>query len=312
MPDGPATDEVSGILGDLLARCRFPPRGTAVDCAFSGGADSTALVLLAAAAGTTVTAIHVDHGWRPESGVAADDAAGLAARLGVAFRLVRVSVADGPNLEARAREARWSALPAGTLTGHTADDRAETMLINLMRGSGLAGLSAMGPSASRPLLGLRRRETAALCAALGLSPVDDPTNRDRRFVRNRVRAELLPLLADIAGRDIVPMLARTADLLAADLQLVDADASILDPTDARALAAAPPALARRAVRRWLTVGGLPPDLASVERVLEVASGEVRACEMAGGRRVERHRQRLRIVDGGPVPSGGDDRTPGAS
>ena len=286
----------------LLARCVFPPPTTAVDCAFSGGADSTALVALAAAAGCRVTAIHVDHGLRASSADEAKHAERLATTLGVGFRLARVEVAEGPNLEARAREARVGALPAGVLTGHTADDRAETMLINLLRGTGLDGLTALGPEPRRPLLGLRRYETRELCRHLGLTPVEDPTNDDRRFVRNRVRHELLPLMDAIAGRDVVPLLVRTAEVAADDLALAEAHADDLDPTDARALTAAAPARARRAVRRWLASGGYPPDAATVTRVLRVATGEHRACEIAGGRRVERHAQRLRIVGGGPLVS----------
>ena len=202
---------------------------------------------------------------------------------------------DGPNLEARARDARRSALPAGTLTGHTADDRAATLLINLLRGAGADGLSAMGPSPTRPILALRRVETLAVCSAHGLRPLRDPSNTDPRFVRNRVRDELLPLLDDIAGRDIVPLLLRTATVLADDAALAEAQVDGLDAADASALAAASPAIARRVVRRWLTgvvdgASGYPPDAATVERVLEVARGERRACEITGGHRVERHRR----------------------
>ncbi len=209
---------------------------------------------------------------------------------------------DGPNLEARARSARLGALPPGTLTGHTADDRAETILINMLRGTGLDGLAAMGPHATRPLLALRRHETRALCAELGLVTIDDPSNRDRRFVRNRVRHELLPLLDDIAGRDTSALLVRMGDLVADDLTLLHATSALPDPTDARALATAPPAAARRALRRWLALDGYPPDVATVARVLEVANGVHRACEVTGGRRVERHHQRLRIISNGEVVS----------
>jgi tRNA(Ile)-lysidine synthase len=277
-----------------------------VTCAFSGGPDSTALVALAAAAGCRVTAVHVDHRLRPESAAEADQARALAGALGVEFRLVTVDVPAGPNLEARARDARRAALSAGALTGHTADDRAETILINLLRGSGLDGLGAMSPDPTRPLLGLRRHETRRLCGDLGLTPVADASNADPRFVRNRVRGELLPLMDDIAGRDVVPLLLRMAETVAADSAWLDAGAADLDPTDAKRLAAAPVALARRAVRRWLeadpTGDGYAPDLAAVERVLAVARGDQLACEIVGGKRVERHRQRLSVVATGQVMS----------
>jgi tRNA(Ile)-lysidine synthase len=287
---------------ELLPRCSFPPAGTRVACAFSGGADSTALLALAAAAGCPVTAIHVDHGLRPDSAADATCAQALATALGADFRLVTVEVAAGPNLEARARDARLAALPPGALTGHTADDRAETILINLLRGSGLDGLTAMGPDQTRPLLALRRHETRSLCADLGLTPVDDPSNTDPRFVRNRVRGELLPLMADIADRDVVPLVLRTAETAAADLAWLDAAAAAIDPTDALILAAAPVAIARRAVRRWLNRDGYPPDAGTVERVLSVARGDHVACEIAGGLRVERHKQRLSVVAGGQLIS----------
>jgi tRNA(Ile)-lysidine synthase len=289
-------------VGDLLARCTFPAPGTDVVCAFSGGADSTALLVLAKAAALRVSAIHVDHRLRPSSATEATAAAALAATLGVACQVVVIDVPPGSNLEARARAARLAALPAGALTGHTADDRAETLLVNLLRGAGLDGLSAMAPGPTRPLLALRRAETHRLCDELGLVPVRDPSNDDPRFVRNRVRHELLPLMDAIAGRDTVPLLVRTAETAAGDVALAESAAAGLDPTDARAITAADPAAARRALRRWLTIGGYPPDAATVNRVLAVAAGTERACEMPGGRRIERHRQRLRIVDGGAVSS----------
>jgi tRNA(Ile)-lysidine synthase len=162
------------------------------------------------------------------------------------------------------------------------------VLVNLLRGAGLDGLAGMRPGPGHPLLDIRRWQAHALCARLGLEPVDDPSNADGRFVRNRVRHELLPLACAIAGRDLVPVLARQAALLADEAGLLDELAEGIDPADAEALTAAPAALARRATRRWLRgAAPHPPDLAAVERVLAVARGLVRATDVAPGVRIRR-------------------------
>jgi tRNA(Ile)-lysidine synthase len=255
-----------------------------------------------------VTAVHVDHGLRPGSDREASVVRSAAERLGAAFRAERVVVEPGANVEARARAARYAALPPDALVGHTADDQAETVLLNLVRGAALDGLAGMDP-ARRPLRRLRRFETRALCLALGLDPVVDPSNHDPAFRRNRVRHELIPLLSAIAARDVVPVLARQADLARDDTVLLDEQAADLDPTDARALAAAPAALARRAVRTWLRSSGPggperhPPDAAAVARVLAVAQGHAVACELSGGWRVARTAGRLRLEP----PLRSDDR-----
>jgi tRNA(Ile)-lysidine synthase len=320
-PAGPVRS--GDLLATLFARCQFPPAGASASAhdrlllAVSGGPDSLALLILAAHTGRRVVAIHVDHGLRPGGGEEADVVAAAAARYGAGFEPRSVSVAPGPDLEARARQARYQVLPAGVLTGHTMDDQAETVLLAVLRGAALDGLAGMRASRStpppragaadwpgRPLLGLRRHETAALCASAGLVPVVDPTNGDPRFRRNRVRGEVLPLLSEVAGRDVVPVLARQAALLAEDASLLESLSAALDPTDARRLARAPVPLARRAVRRWLRAaetGGdsecHPPSASEVARVLAVAAGAVRACELAGGRRVERHAGRLHVAGG---------------
>jgi tRNA(Ile)-lysidine synthase len=299
----------------LLPRCSFPAVGTAVTCAVSGGADSTALAVLAVAAGCRVEIVHVDHGLRPGSARDAEVVAATAAWLGVPARSVRIALAPGPNLEARARAARYGVLPADVLTGHTADDQAETVLVNLLRGAAAAGLAGMRPGPRRPLLGLRRAETVELCAAAGLTVVDDETNRDLRFVRNQVRHRVLPMLAEVSGRDPVPVLGRQAELLRDDDDLLGELAGRLDVTDARALATAPRPLARRAVRAWLSIDDAerhPPDLATVDRVLEVAGGHRLACEVGGGRRVERHRQRLVLLRNSGCAEPAPPATGGAS
>ncbi len=282
-----------------MVRCRFPSAGTAVRCAVSGGPDSLALLVLAVAAGCRVTAVHVDHGLRAGSAAEADVVAAAAARLGAAFEARRAEVAQGPNLEARARAARYAVLGPGALTGHTADDQAETVVLNLLRGAGLDGLAGIRHDGRRPILALRRSDTLAVCTEVGLSPVRDPSNGDPRFRRNRVRAEVLPQLDTVAGRDVTVLLARQAELLADDADLLAALAADVDASDAAALRAAPRALARRAVRTWLRAESdaerHPPDAATVERVLAVARGESRATDVGGGRRVERSAGRLRLT-----------------
>jgi tRNA(Ile)-lysidine synthase len=247
-----------------------------------------------------VTAWHVDHGLRRGSATEADVVAAAARGVGASFRAVAVAVVPGPNLEERARQARYGALPADVLTGHTADDQAETVLLALLRGSGLDGLAAIRP-ARRPLLGLRRAETRSVCADAGLVPVEDPSNEDPAFRRNRIRHELLPLASAIAERDVIPVLARTAAVLRVEADALDGLAAPLDPTDVAALRAAPPALAARALRRWLATfsDGHPPDGAALDRVLEVVHGRRQACEVAEVGRVARRQGQLRVEAAAP-------------
>jgi tRNA(Ile)-lysidine synthase len=297
----PFTDRLVGLEG---------LRGPVV-VACSGGPDSLALLALAATLDLAPVALYVDHGLRAES---ADDArlvAHVAGQLGVTSRSVAVRVEPGPNLEARARDARYDALDrvrreldaAVVLVGHTADDQAETVLLNLLRGSasrGLGGMAVRRDTVVRPLLGLRRSDTEAVCAALGLEPARDAMNDDTAFRRVWIRTEVLPALSAGAGRDLVPVLARQAEVLRADSDYLDELARAAwppapDRAPATALAHLPVPLARRAVRQWL--GAPPPSLAEVERVLQVARGEIRATELAGNRRVERHSGELRCVRG---------------
>ncbi len=304
-PHSPADLAADPRIGALLERCTFPDPGSALVCGVSGGADSLCLLVLAVAAGCRVTAVHVDHGLRPGSAEEARVVAGAARRFGASFRSEQVAVGAGPNLEARARAARHEVLGPDAAVGHTADDQAETVLANLLRGSGVHGLSAMRIGPRHPMLGVRRSETTGLCDLLGLVPVRDPSNDDRRFVRNRVRNELLPLCSAIAGRDVVPILARQAAVLNGDADILDAVASLVDPEAAAALAAAPTPVGRRSVRDWLTGHGpYPPPLDAVDRVLEVARKNRRRTETPGGRTVTRSGGRLSVAPAvAPAPSG---------
>jgi len=190
-------------------------------CACSGGPDSTAalhaLAWLRDDFGHRVSAVGVDHGLRQGALAELEGAARLSEQLGISFEVRTVSVTPGPNLQARAREARHGSLQAvaqarradGIVLGHTADDRAETVLMRLMRGSGLRGLAVMPPRAAglggpfpllRPLLLARRTDVLAHLERHGVAWSEDPSNRDPQFFRSRVRSEILPRLEALSPR----------------------------------------------------------------------------------------------------------------
>jgi tRNA(Ile)-lysidine synthase len=218
-------------------------RGDVVLCACSGGPDSTALLSALAhlrrRIGNVLVAHGVDHGLREEARAELELARDVAAQLDVPFAITRVDVAPGGNLQARARDARLAALEdAAALasarvvaTGHTADDRAETFLIRLLRGAGVRGLAVLPPSAPspsgrvtliRPMLLARRADVEAHLARHRLVVARDPSNLDPRFTRVRVRRELLPLLESLSPR-VVEHLATLADALA---EVPDPDAAL--------------------------------------------------------------------------------------
>jgi tRNA(Ile)-lysidine synthase len=226
----------------LIRDERLFARGDVVLCACSGGPDSAALLhalaLLRPRIGHEVAAIGVDHGLRPEAAGELSLAAELSAALSVPFSVTRVSVPPGSNLQARARAERMGALLEGArragacaiATGHTADDRAETFLLRLLRGSGPRGLAVLPPKASfpgpvdavapappvliRPLLRARRADVMAHLTRHAIAYASDPSNLDPRFTRVRVRRELLPLLEELSP-NVVEHLTSIADMLGA-------------------------------------------------------------------------------------------------
>jgi tRNA(Ile)-lysidine synthase len=215
-----------------------------------------------------------------------------------------VIVPAGANFEARARSERRRVLPAGSLTGHTMDDLAETVLLNMIRGAGLDGLSPLVNDPTKPLVRLRRSDVAALVAETGLEARHDESNDDLSFRRNRVRHQLMPLLSDVADRDVVPLLARQAEVIFDDREwlnvLVNDDALLtLDKADCRELRQWPRARLRRWLRLRLCVldelgDQHPPSSAEIERALRVVDGHVVAAELEGGRRLSRRAQRLTL------------------
>jgi tRNA(Ile)-lysidine synthase len=290
----------------LLLDCTFPWSGSKTDLAVSGGADSLGLLLLALDAGLEVTVHHVNHHARAASDEDAAFVWSVCSERGVACVLYDVQVDPGANFEARARAERRRALPDGVLTGHTMDDLAETVLLNMLRGAGLDGLSPMVDDPTKPLVKVRRRDLAEVVGDAKLEARHDETNDDLSFRRNRVRHQLLPLMCEIAARDVVPILARQADVIYEDrawLGLVGGPdvALALGEVDCRDLRTWP--LARR--RHWLRAKLCfvdefddvhPPSTAELERVERVIAGDVVATELQGGRRLSRRAQRLALED----------------
>lgn len=275
----------------------------------SGGADSLALLALCAHIDVPTHVVYVDHGMRADTDNDIAIVRNAAHACGQTFEVVAVGIDQGPNLEARMRDARYTALRAsaarinarGIAVAHTADDQAETVLLNVLRGaatSGLAGMAAVRDDIYRPLLAVRRCDTEAVCDEMGWDPVRDITNVDETFLRNRIRRTVLPLLNDAASRDLVPVLARQAELLRTEHEFLDglAVAAWPSPGDdgnrprVASLVELPLVLARRAVRVWL--GTPPASLEDVDAVLRVARGECVAVELAGRGRVARSQGRL--------------------
>ena len=201
------------------------PRGARVLVAVSGGPDSVAtlhvLALLRSRFAFGLFAHGVDHGLRPDAGAELDLAERFARSLEVPFSRSRVSVEPGPNLQARARSVRWEALRAAAAragadriaTGHHADDRAETVLIRLLRGTGTRGLGVLPPRDGdriRPIYRARRSDVQAHIARHHLPFASDPSNLDPRFLRTRVRHDVLPTLEKLGPR-IIEHLCRLAD-----------------------------------------------------------------------------------------------------
>jgi tRNA(Ile)-lysidine synthase len=189
-------------------------RGDGVVVAVSGGGDSIALLHVLARLrgelGIELFAHGVDHGLRPEAGAELDLAERLARELGVEFCRTRLALAAGGNLQARAREARYAALDAAreqrgarwVATAHHANDRAETVLLRILRGAsprGLAVLPAASPARLRPFIRSPQSAIRRHLERHALMFASDPSNRDPRFLRSRVRHELIPLLEDIAA-----------------------------------------------------------------------------------------------------------------
>jgi tRNA(Ile)-lysidine synthase len=264
------------------------------DClvALGGGADSAALVWAAAEVlgPDRVQAAFVYHGLEGSDALR-DAALATCDVTGVQCTVLERLVPDGGNLEARARAERYAALESLledgniALTGHSADDQAETVLMRLLRGSGARGLAGIphrrGPW-RRPLLGFSRETLRSIALDLGLPFFDDPANTDRRFMRTRMRHVLMPVIDEEFGPDVRDRILRSAVLVAADDEALECEArkvSIMTVPEGVSIplgpmVTLPDPIASRVARRALrnVLGGDPGSASDIEAVLSVARG----------------------------------------
>lgn len=296
-----ASRRLSELVESTTSRLDMPDGSVTV--ALSGGADSAALAYLAVACGRDTGLIHIHHGL-----CASDDLAAAAERIArvleVDLRCVRVRVEAGPSPEERAREARYGALievSGPVLTAHTRDDTVETMLINMIRGSGIAGIAGIpphrAPNIYRPMLAVTRSETREIAALAGLGFIDDPMNDDMRLTRNQIRRRIMPLLRDLNPQVEAAMARLAAGLTVDAAHLEELAESVVVSGDmpSAVVITLPKAVADRVLLRWLRERGVPISAELLGRVWSVASGETDRQDLAGGRAVVRRGPMLTLV-----------------
>jgi tRNA(Ile)-lysidine synthase len=301
-------------LADAISqRARFPSEPHLV--ALSGGADSAALAFIAERASSRKPrCIHVHHGLAA-SDVLAEAAGAIAEMLDMACDVVSVDLSEGPSPEAMAREARYRALEQAVasnesvLLGHTRNDQAETVLLNLIRGAGLRGLSGMPYQRTsqmyRPFLDVTRDETRELATLCGLPFGDDPTNTDTSLRRNFVRLELIPRMEEL-NPNVVDSLARTAEHVRGDSEFLDQLHSApiaIDGGNARVatgiLLTLEPPLRARAIAAFVGAFRASDAITAAElaRVEEVLSGASAGAELEGGLTVVKRGAYLVVTPG---------------
>ena len=305
-------------VSDALVEAVGTGHGRPLIAAVSGGADSSALLHLlsdtTARHGWSIRAAHVDHGIQSEEVRVAFAAAAqrLAQRVGVQFDLLSVdalgeALHSRDGVEAAARQVRYESLTQLALdrgapaiaAAHTQDDQAETVLLHLLRGSGLDGLSGMPAKRRlsdsvdlvRPMLSLSHADSEAVCRAIGWQPVQDPSNTSAEHTRNRVRSTLLPVMRDFNPR-IVERLTSVAQIASEEraalesvtvraLDQVRPDGS--ETIDRKRLLALPQPLAARVVREFCRARGVVLSAERTEAAMSVVSRGHGVVELPGGR-----------------------------
>lgn len=289
--------------------------------ALSGGADSAiAAWSVAQAVGReSVRAVHVHHGQMASDELAAA-ARAIAEMIGVGLTKIEVEVPKGPSFESHARDVRLEALAGEAepgewlVTGHHADDSVETVLMNLMRGAGAAGLSGIARVRDvwvRPLLDVDRKTVRAAASELKLPYFDDPANLDERYRRNMVRSSVVRWLEERFDVPVRKVIGRSAAALAADDTAHEASAATVPiGTSAGAITAPavvlstlPLAVASRAARRVLRRVHPPyaGSAADVAAILRVARGEVARQNLSGGFFAARENANIVLYVGSLIP-----------
>lgn len=299
-------------LQKLLRQYDMVTKGDHVVCAVSGGADSVALLfgmyLLRGKLGITLSAAHFNHHLRGEESDR-DEAfvRELCSRYDIPLAVGEAQVLPGKKgLEAAARDARYgffATLPGKIATAHTADDNAETVLMHLVRGTGLRGLGGIAPvngNIIRPMLGVTRQEVLAFLQEYSLTFVEDSSNKTDDFLRNRLRHRVLPLL-----KEENPRLAESLSEMAMELR---EDASALEVADCNCtvsqLQEMPTALRSRALHRFLKENGVPePERSHIRAVEALVFSEKPSAraDLPGGIRIGRSYDQLVRLESDPMP-----------
>ena len=305
------------LADEVLGRVSLPPGPLVV--ALSGGADSAALLWVCSRAGSTVRALHVDHGL-PASRRLREAARRVAEAVGVDVVVLEVEVPPGASPEAQARDVRYEALLGALapeevlLTAHTSDDQAETVLHRVLRGAGPAGLAGIPRRRGRvhrPMLDVSRAMTRELASLAGLPWMDDPTNDDADVLRNRIRHSLIPDLEAAFNPELRRALIDAARAVGADADFIDRASGGVPRRGgdgpelaAAVISTAPAAVAARLARRLLMAAGHPqPSRRATEAVLEVAAGGAPRLDIGPRSEVRRRGPMVTVTDGTRADTG---------
>jgi tRNA(Ile)-lysidine synthetase-like protein len=284
--------------------------GNRLAVGLSGGADSVVLAEALHRLGAKPVVLHFNHRWRGKSAEADARWVQAWARARKLKAVLGRAAQAGRTGEGEAREARWKffekAVKAAKVQelwlAHQADDQAETVLMQLLRGAGPEGLAGMGESSERgkwkvvrPLLGFSREELRQAAREAGLTWREDSTNQDEKSWRVRIRKKVFPFLAKIYGRDVRGALARTAEILSGEAEYWRKEMGVIPKhPDVRVWKKEPTAWQRRAIRAWLgQQGAAGPNFSEVEGVRKLISGgPTSAWQLRGGAGVRRSQNKL--------------------